>query len=215
MEHITTRQTAWITSSANENRFGCDDYNAHHLIINRNHILVGGIKPHYYCLPVAKREEHRLALFDRRDLRRRALLPWHRQCAAHGCEQGNGLWLRRLFHCNQHDVTCWPKCLNARMRWTSWKAFTSLNGPSLLSPASERSETITLHQGGTEVVYPDKIETRRWPRHSIRSGLSAALARRLVNQLAFQPNPLRARRCAASTKWRLPHPLRSASPLSP
>ena len=34
----------------------------HHLVINRNHILVGGIKPHYYCLPVAKREEHRLAL---------------------------------------------------------------------------------------------------------------------------------------------------------
>ncbi len=34
----------------------------HHLIINRNAILVGGIKPHYYCLPVAKREEHRLAL---------------------------------------------------------------------------------------------------------------------------------------------------------
>jgi dihydroorotase len=31
-------------------------------VINRNHILVGGIKPHYYCLPVAKREEHRLAL---------------------------------------------------------------------------------------------------------------------------------------------------------
>ena len=33
----------------------------HHLIINRNHILVGGIKPHYYCLPVAKRESHRLS----------------------------------------------------------------------------------------------------------------------------------------------------------
>ena len=31
-------------------------------MINRNHILAGGIKPHYYCLPVAKREEHRLAL---------------------------------------------------------------------------------------------------------------------------------------------------------
>jgi dihydroorotase len=36
----------------------------HHLIINRNHILVGGIKPHYYCLPVAKREEHRQALVE-------------------------------------------------------------------------------------------------------------------------------------------------------
>lgn len=34
----------------------------HHLIINRNHILAGGIRPHYYCLPVAKRETHRLAL---------------------------------------------------------------------------------------------------------------------------------------------------------
>ena len=34
----------------------------HHLIINRNAILVGGIRPHYYCLPVAKREKHRLAL---------------------------------------------------------------------------------------------------------------------------------------------------------
>jgi dihydroorotase len=34
----------------------------HHLIINRNHILAGGIRPHYYCLPVAKREKHRLAL---------------------------------------------------------------------------------------------------------------------------------------------------------
>lgn len=35
---------------------------AHHLIINRNAYLAGGIKPHYYCLPVAKREKHRLAL---------------------------------------------------------------------------------------------------------------------------------------------------------
>ena len=34
----------------------------HHLIINRNHILAGGIRPHYYCLPVAKRETHRRAL---------------------------------------------------------------------------------------------------------------------------------------------------------
>ena len=34
----------------------------HHLFINRNHILAGGIRPHYYCLPVAKRETHRLAL---------------------------------------------------------------------------------------------------------------------------------------------------------
>jgi len=60
MEHITTRQGVAYARS------GGDDLGAtittHHLILNRNHILVGGIKPHYYCLPVAKREEHRLAL---------------------------------------------------------------------------------------------------------------------------------------------------------
>src|SRR6056297_2429882 len=60
MEHITTRDGVdYVTS--NETDLGAT-ITTHHLVINRNHILVGGIKPHYYCLPVAKREEHRLAL---------------------------------------------------------------------------------------------------------------------------------------------------------
>jgi dihydroorotase len=59
MEHITTSQGAdYAASGANL----AATITTHHLVINRNHILVGGIKPHYYCLPVAKREEHRLAL---------------------------------------------------------------------------------------------------------------------------------------------------------
>ena len=60
MEHITTRDGVdYVTSQ--DKGLGAT-ITTHHLIINRNHILVGGIKPHYYCLPVAKREEHRLAL---------------------------------------------------------------------------------------------------------------------------------------------------------
>ncbi|CUH86313.1 Dihydroorotase [Phaeobacter sp. CECT 5382] len=60
MEHITTRDGVdYVKSNATD--LGAT-ITTHHLIINRNHILVGGIKPHYYCLPVAKREEHRLAL---------------------------------------------------------------------------------------------------------------------------------------------------------
>jgi dihydroorotase len=61
MEHITTRQGVDYVRAAPEGMMG-GTITTHHLIINRNHILVGGIKPHYYCLPVAKREEHRLAL---------------------------------------------------------------------------------------------------------------------------------------------------------
>ena len=60
MEHITTRDGVEYVK-ANDTGLGAT-ITTHHLVINRNHILVGGIKPHYYCLPVAKREEHRLAL---------------------------------------------------------------------------------------------------------------------------------------------------------
>ncbi|WP_428540394.1 dihydroorotase [Profundibacter sp.] len=60
MEHITTADGVEYVQSADHDLAAT--ITTHHLIINRNHILVGGIKPHYYCLPVAKRESHRLAL---------------------------------------------------------------------------------------------------------------------------------------------------------
>ncbi|GGX57541.1 dihydroorotase [Tateyamaria omphalii] len=60
MEHITT-SNAVDYARAQDDSLGAT-ITTHHLVINRNHILAGGIKPHYYCLPVAKREEHRLAL---------------------------------------------------------------------------------------------------------------------------------------------------------
>ena len=60
MEHITTSDAVEYVKSQPENLAAT--ITTHHLVINRNHILAGGIKPHYYCLPVAKRETHRLAL---------------------------------------------------------------------------------------------------------------------------------------------------------
>ena len=59
-EHITTRQAAQYVQDADA-RTGAT-ITAHHLLYNRNAIFQGGIRPHYYCLPVLKREEHRLAL---------------------------------------------------------------------------------------------------------------------------------------------------------
>lgn len=58
-EHITTKDGVDYVS---EQKNHAASITTHHLVINRNHILAGGIRPHYYCLPVAKREEHRLAL---------------------------------------------------------------------------------------------------------------------------------------------------------
>ncbi len=60
MEHITTCEGVAYARAGNADLAAT--ITAHHLVINRNHILAGGIRPHYYCLPVAKREKHRLAL---------------------------------------------------------------------------------------------------------------------------------------------------------
>jgi dihydroorotase len=60
MEHITTAEGVAYARSGNADLAAT--ITTHHLVINRNHILAGGIRPHYYCLPVAKRELHRLAL---------------------------------------------------------------------------------------------------------------------------------------------------------
>lgn len=62
MEHITTAEGVAYARSGGED-LGAT-ITTHHLVINRNAILAGGIRPHYYCLPVAKRESHRLALRD-------------------------------------------------------------------------------------------------------------------------------------------------------
>ena len=59
-EHITTRGAVDFVAAAGDNVAAT--ITAHHLLYNRNAILVGGIHPHYYCLPVLKRETHRQAL---------------------------------------------------------------------------------------------------------------------------------------------------------
>jgi dihydroorotase len=60
MEHITTQEAAQYVGEADA-LLGAT-ITVHHLLYNRNAIFTGGIRPHYYCLPVLKRETHRLAL---------------------------------------------------------------------------------------------------------------------------------------------------------
>ncbi len=61
-EHITTREAAHYVRDAD--RFTGATLTAHHLLYNRNALFMGGVRPHYYCLPVLKRETHRLALVE-------------------------------------------------------------------------------------------------------------------------------------------------------
>lgn len=60
LEHITTKESADFVTAAPNNIAAT--ITAHHLLYNRNHMLAGGIRPHYYCLPILKRNTHQEAL---------------------------------------------------------------------------------------------------------------------------------------------------------
>ena len=62
LEHITTAEAVEFVKNANDNVAAT--ITAHHLMYNRNHMLAGGIRPHFYCLPILKRNTHQLALIQ-------------------------------------------------------------------------------------------------------------------------------------------------------
>ena len=62
LEHVTTAEGVAAVRSRAANLFG--SITPHHLTIDRNHLLAGGIRPHYYCLPIVKRARHREALVE-------------------------------------------------------------------------------------------------------------------------------------------------------
>ncbi|SHE70421.1 dihydroorotase [Ruegeria intermedia] len=158
MEHITTRDGVEYVR-ANETDLGAT-ITAHHLIINRNHILVGGIKPHYYCLPVAKREEHRKALVDAAtsgderfflgtDSAPHTDANKETSCGCAGCFTAT------------NTMSLVAEVFDRAGALDKLEGFTSVNGPRFYRlPVND--QTITL-QKGDPVTYPDKIETRDGP----------------------------------------------------
>lgn len=60
LEHITTKDAVDFVTQASDNVAAT--ITAHHLLYNRNHMLAGGIRPHFYCLPILKRNTHQQAL---------------------------------------------------------------------------------------------------------------------------------------------------------
>ena len=158
MEHITTEEgVAYAAQGTNL----AATITTHHLILNRNHLLVGGIKPHYYCLPVAKREKHRLAL-------RRAATSGHaayflgtdsaphvdalkeHACGCAGCFTATNT-MPLLAHVFEEDGAL-----------DRLEAFTSLNGAAFyrLPPNEAR---ISLVKSAQATVFPPKIQSEAGP----------------------------------------------------
>ena len=159
MEHITTANGVDYVK-AHDKDLGAT-ITTHHLVINRNHILVGGIKPHYYCLPVAKREEHRLALRaaatsgDARFFLGTDSAPHtdelkEHACGCAGCFTATNTMaiLAQVFE--QEDALA------------HLEAFTSHNGPDFYR-LPRNSTTLTLRKSDKAVDYPKKILSGEGP----------------------------------------------------
>jgi dihydroorotase len=155
MEHVTTENGVNYVQSASSG-LGAT-ITTHHLIINRNAILAGGIRPHYYCLPVAKREKHRLALRaaatsgDPRFFLGTDSAPHSDPTKETACGCAGIFTSINTMNCLAHVF----EDENALDRL---EAFASLNGPAFYGLAANE-ETVTLVRRETPLTFPDKIET--------------------------------------------------------
>ncbi|WP_411892170.1 dihydroorotase [Yoonia sp. SDW83-1] len=158
MEHVTTEDAVDYVRDNHKNLAAT--ITTHHLIINRNHILAGGIKPHYYCLPVAKREAHRVALVqaaisgDKRFFLGTDSAPHTDPAKLQSCGCA-GIFTA------PNTLSCLAEVFEAAGKLKKLEAFTSLNGPDFYRlPANE--DMITLGKGDP-VTYPAQIETADGP----------------------------------------------------
>ncbi|SFK71743.1 dihydroorotase [Loktanella salsilacus] len=158
MEHVTTQDAVDYVRDTAKNLAAT--ITTHHLIINRNHILAGGIKPHFYCLPVAKRETHRIALVqaavsgDKRFFLGTDSAP-HTDAGklqACGCA---GIFTA------PNTMSCLAEVFEAAGALRQLEAFTSLNGPAFYRMAPNEG-TIRLVKGDP-VSYPAQIDTADGP----------------------------------------------------
>lgn len=155
MEHVTTKDGVDYVRSTGSGLAAT--ITPHHLILNRNHLLVGGIKPHYYCLPIVKRERHRLALrsaatsgdprfFLGTDSAPHADDTKEAPCGCAG-----------VFNA-PNTLSCLAHVFEEDGALDRLEAFTSLNGPAFygLSPSEDRIMLIKRHD---RFSYPEKIHT--------------------------------------------------------
>ncbi len=159
LEHVTTSDGIDYVRDASGDIAAT--ITTHHLMINRNHILVGGIKPHYYCLPVAKRATHQEAL-------RKAAISGNPRfflgtdsaphtdpnkesaCGCAGCFTAT------------NTMACLAHVFEEEGALDKLEGFASLFGPTRYGLVPNDT-TITLVKEDTPVTYPAKIETEDGP----------------------------------------------------
>lgn len=140
LEHITTEHAVKFVEQAGDNVAAT--ITAHHLLFNRNHMLVGGIRPHFYCLPILKRNTHQQALVraaasgSKKFFMGTDSAPHfqHRKEAACGCAGA---------YTSHAAVELYAEAFEEADALDKLEAFTSHNGPDFYG-LPRNADTITL-----------------------------------------------------------------------
>ncbi|WP_425090586.1 dihydroorotase [Tropicimonas sp. S265A] len=159
MEHITTSDAVdYVTDTAGH--IGAT-ITTHHLMINRNHMLVGGIRPHYYCLPVVKRATHQQAL-------RKAAVSGNPRfflgtdSAPHTDDNKETACGCAGVFSASNTMACLAHVFEEEGALDKLEGFASLFGPAHYG-LEPNVETITLERSDEAIPYPAKIETGAGP----------------------------------------------------
>lgn len=158
-EHITTKQAVDYVSQAS--RALAATITTHHLMINRNAYLAGGIKPHYYCLPVAKRETHRKALVA-------AAISGDPRFFL-GTDSAPHTDPNKLQECGcagiftaPNTMGCLAQVFEDEEALERLEGFASLHGPAFYRLPVNAQEMV-LVRSKTPAIYPESIETKEGP----------------------------------------------------
>lgn len=156
MEHVTTADAVDYVRGDTSGNLAAT-ITTHHLIINRNHILAGGIRPHYYCLPVAKRETHRLAL--------RSAARSGDQRFFLGTDSAPHTDAAKLLPCGcagifsaPNTMSCLAHVFEEDGALDKLEGFASRNGPAFYK-LPVNAKMMTLTKQSEPVRYPEFIET--------------------------------------------------------
>ncbi|MEM6466470.1 MAG: dihydroorotase [Pseudomonadota bacterium] len=159
LEHVTTADGIAYIEASEINLAG--SLTPHHLMISRNDLLVGGIRPHYYCLPIVKRSSHREALRkaatsgDPRFFLGTDSAP-HLDGAKESACGCAGVFLA------PNTMACLAHVFEEEGALDRLEGFASQHGPAWYGLAPN-SDTITLVKEASPVDYPSKIVTEEGP----------------------------------------------------
>ena len=159
LEHVTTSDGVDYVREQPLGMMGAT-ITTHHLIIDRNHILVGGIKPHYYCLPVAKRATHRDALVAAATSGDARFFLGTDSAPHTDANKESACGCAGVFSAS-NTMSCLAAVFERADALDKLEDFSSLNGPAFYK-LTPNEATITLTKGAP-VDYPKHIITGDGP----------------------------------------------------